>query len=80
MVSQAQGTVAFFHLKDYAMTLERKPIWSEIGRGTLPFRRIVEAAERSGCQWFIVEQDTSPGDPFESLRQSFEYIKAHLLS
>lgn len=74
-----EGRLPFIHLKDYAMTLERKPTWREIGNGTLPFRRIVDAAERAGCRWFIVEQDTCPGDPFESLRQSFDYIKANLL-
>ena len=41
-------------------------------------KRIVAVAEGSGCRWFIVEQDTCPGDPFESLRKSFEYIKENL--
>ena len=62
------GRIPFIHLKDYMMTLEKKPIWCEIGRGTLPFARIIAEAEKSGCEWFIVEQDTCPGDPFESLR------------
>jgi sugar phosphate isomerase/epimerase len=70
----------FIHLKDYAMTLERKPSYCEIGLGTLPFKRIIEEAERSGCQWFIVEQDTCPGDPFESLRGSYNYLKANFIS
>ena len=75
-----RGRLPFIHLKDYAMTLARKPTYCEIGRGTLPFRRIVDEAELSGCQWFIVEQDTCPHDPFESLRISLDYIKANLLS
>ena len=70
----------FIHLKDYAMTVERKPNYCEIGLGTLPFKRIISEAERSGCRWFIVEQDTCPGDPFESLRGSFNYLKANLTS
>jgi sugar phosphate isomerase/epimerase len=61
------------------MTPEDKPIWCEIGRGTLPFRSIVPEAERAGCEWFIIEQDTCEGDPFESLRQSFEYVKGNLV-
>jgi sugar phosphate isomerase/epimerase len=74
-----RGRLPFIHLKDYAMTLERKPAFAEIGRGTLPFARIIAEAERSGCQWFIVEQDTCPGDPFESLKISFDYLKANLV-
>jgi sugar phosphate isomerase/epimerase len=73
-----RGRLPFIHLKDYAMTLEHKPTYCEIGTGNLPFRRIIDEAERSGCEWFIVEQDTCPGDPFESLRQSFEYLRANL--
>ena len=75
-----QGRLPFIHLKDYAITPERKPVYCEIGRGTLPFPRIIAEAEESGCRWFIVEQDTCPGDPFDSLMISFNYIKTHLLS
>jgi sugar phosphate isomerase/epimerase len=75
-----RGRMPFIHLKDYVMTRERRPAFAEIGSGTLPFRRIVAEAEQSGCRWFIVEQDTCPRDPFESLRISFEYLKTNLVS
>ncbi|HUL53390.1 MAG TPA: sugar phosphate isomerase/epimerase [Opitutaceae bacterium] len=73
-----RGRLPFIHLKDYAITPERRPVFSEIGSGTLPFRRIIDEAELSGCAWFIVEQDTCPRDPFESLQISFDYLKTHL--
>lgn len=66
------------HLKDYKITMENKVTFCEIGAGTLDFKRIIAAAESSGCEWFIVEQDTCPGDPFDSIRQSFEYIQSNL--
>ncbi|HZZ57045.1 MAG TPA: sugar phosphate isomerase/epimerase [Opitutaceae bacterium] len=72
------GRLPFIHLKDYAMTAAHKPVDCEIGQGNLPFRRIIDAAERSGCRWFIVEQDTCPADPFESLRSSYNAIKSNL--
>lgn len=78
--AKLRGRLPFIHLKDYGFTKENKPTYCEIGAGTLPFRRIVAEAERSGCEWFIVEQDTCPGDPFDSLRQSFDYIRHHLVS
>lgn len=74
-----RGRLPFIHLKDYCFTTENKPTFCEIGRGTLPFPRIIAEAETSGCQWFIVEQDTTPGDPFDSIKQSFDYIKANLV-
>jgi sugar phosphate isomerase/epimerase len=73
-----RGRLPFIHLKDYVFTPQNVPAFGEIGAGTLPFPRIIAEAERSGCTWFIVEQDTCPGDPFDSIRQSFEYIKQHL--
>ena len=74
-----RGRLPFIHLKDYAITRERQPVFSEIGAGTLPFKRIIAAAERSGCRWFIVEQDTCPNDPFDSLKISLDYLKANLV-
>lgn len=73
------GRLSVIHLKDYVFTTENKPAFGEIGRGNLDFARIIAAAENSGCLWFVVEQDVCPGDPFESLRFSFEYIRQNLL-
>lgn len=70
-----RGRLPFIHLKDYVFTAGNQPVFGEIGAGNLDFRRIVSAAEESGCEWFIVEQDSCPGDPFDSLRRSFEYLK-----
>ena len=74
------GRLPFIHLKDYGFTHEHKPTYCEIGAGNLRFDKIVAEAEKSGCKWFIVEQDKTPGDPFDSIKQSFEYIKANLVS
>ncbi|MCF7689771.1 MAG: sugar phosphate isomerase/epimerase [Cephaloticoccus sp.] len=79
-VRKLRGRQPFIHLKDYGFTTENKHKWCEIGAGTLPFARIITEAEAGGCEWFIVEQDTCPGDPVDSLRQSFDYIKANLVS
>jgi len=68
------------HLKDFAVTPEGKPFFAEIGSGNLDFPKIISAAEKSGCEWFIVEQDTCPGDPFDSIAKSFHYAKEHLVS
>jgi len=75
-----KGRLPLLHLKDYCFTLEKKPTFCEIGQGTLNFPKIVSAAETSGCEWFIVEQDVCPGDPFDSIRISFDYIKENLCS
>jgi sugar phosphate isomerase/epimerase len=58
----------------------KQAAFAEIGRGNLEFPAIIAAAQAGGCQWFIVEQDTCPGDPFDSLQISFDYIQSHLVS
>lgn len=76
-----EGRLPLLHIKDYTFDpVTGAPTWCEIGHGTLPWKKILAAAERSGCEWFIVEQDTCPGDPFESLRKSFDFIRSHLVS
>lgn len=74
------GRMPIIHLKDYMTNAENKHQLCEIGAGNLPFKKIIAAAEKSGCQWFAVEQDTCPGDPVDSLEASFRYIQEHLVS
>ena len=79
-IERLSGRLPSLHLKDYAYLPDNRPTWCEIGRGTFDWPRIIAAADRAGCTWFIVEQDTCPGDPFDSLKLSFEHIKANLVA
>lgn len=69
-----RGRLPFIHLKDYGFLPENKHTYCELGAGTLPLERIIAEADAGGCRWFIVEQDTCPGDPFESIAQSYRYL------
>jgi sugar phosphate isomerase/epimerase len=75
-----KGRLSVLHLKDYAVSPTGAPFFAEVGYGNLDFKAITAAAEESGCEWFVVEQDTCPGDPFESVAKSFDYIQANLVS
>lgn len=79
-VKRVAGRTPFIHLKDYQVNPKGESTFCEIGAGTLDFERIIAAAEAGGCEWFIVEQDRCPGDPFDSIKQSFDYIQANLVS
>lgn len=78
--SKLSGRLPLLHMKDYQMTAKNEPTYCEIGSGNLNWKKIIAAAEQSGCKWFIVEQDTCPGDPFESVAKSYQYIAANLCS
>jgi sugar phosphate isomerase/epimerase len=66
------GRVPLIHLKD--MTSTQPPTFAEVGTGILDWQGIFAAAMAAGTQYYIVEQDTCPGDPFESLKLSFENL------
>jgi sugar phosphate isomerase/epimerase len=68
------GRCPLIHLKDYTVGLDHKPIYTEVGRGNLDWKRILTAAEKAGTQWLVVEQDTCPGDPFDSIKISYDYL------
>ena len=72
------GRLPLLHMKDYKTTAKDEPFFAEIGYGNLNWKKIVAAAEKAGCEWYIVEQDRWEHDPFESLKMSFEYIRDHL--
>jgi sugar phosphate isomerase/epimerase len=63
------------HFKDMTMK-GREQIMTEIGEGNLDWPGIIAACERAGTEWYIVEQDTCQRDPFESLKISFDNLKA----
>jgi len=69
------GRLPILHLKDYRVNEESEVEFCEVGYGNLNFPEILKQAEKSGCQWFAVEQDTCPGDPFESIAKSFDYLQ-----
>lgn len=74
--ARMKGRLPWLHCKDYAFTAQDKPAFAEVGNGNLEWQSIIAAATESGCEWFIVEQDVCPGDPFDSLKASFDYLKA----
>lgn len=70
-----KGRLPLLHLKDYRINENNEPKFAEIGQGNLNWPAIIATAEASGCEWFIVEQDQTPGDPFDSLKISFDYLR-----
>ena len=62
------------HLKD--MTKDSDQTFAELGTGSINFAPILEWGERSGVEWYIVEQDVCKGDPMKSLEISLEHLNS----
>ncbi|MCM3111197.1 sugar phosphate isomerase/epimerase family protein [Lederbergia lenta] len=60
------------HLKD--MSNDEKEIFAEVGTGKIDFVPILQWGEKSGVEWYAVEQDICPGNPMDSLRISLDNL------
>ena len=70
-----RGPMPLLHLKDFAVNpADKTPLFAEIGEGNLNWPAILEAAKGAKVRWYIVEQDTCPRDPFESLQISYNNL------
>jgi sugar phosphate isomerase/epimerase len=65
------GRIKLVHLKD--MTPEHT--FTEVGDGTLNIKGIVEAAQATGVQWYIVENDAPTIPSLESAQRSWENLR-----
>ena len=82
LLRQHAGRVPLLHLKNKAQGTavqynESVPrtAFKEVGNGALDIAAILRAASVAGVQHYFVEQDQTPGDPVESLRQSYDYLR-----
>jgi sugar phosphate isomerase/epimerase len=71
------GRFPLWHVKDMDSTPDQK--FTSVGKGTIPFKSIFEHSKEAGLDYFFYEQDVCPGDPFVSLTESYNYIKANLV-
>lgn len=72
-IKKMPGRAVLLHIKD------RNPedgSFAEIGTGNLPLEAIIAAAPEAGTTWLIVEQDVCKRPPLDSVRISYENLKA----
>lgn len=77
------GRIPLVHLKDKPADAAQsfredvpRDIFLEVGGGSLDIPAILAAAKTCGSKHLFVEQDSCPGSPLDSLRQSISYLKA----
>ncbi len=47
----------------------------EVGSGSIDFPAVLKAAEAAGVKQYYVEQDATAGNPLDSLKKSWKYLK-----
>ena len=71
-INRYADRLALLHCKD----MMSDGSFGEVGEGVLDWPTILAAAREAGVSTFVVEQDTCPGDPFESIAVSLRNLKA----
>jgi sugar phosphate isomerase/epimerase len=71
------GRFPLWHLKDMDATAAHS--FTEVGNGTIDFKRIFAHKATAGMKYWFVEQDHCPGSPFDSITRSITYIKQNLV-
>jgi sugar phosphate isomerase/epimerase len=83
LIQKWKGRVFALHLKDkakgtpvsYDTGKVKKEEFEEVGTGVIDWKKVLKAAEQAGVQHYYVEQDYTPGDPVESLKKSYAFLR-----
>jgi sugar phosphate isomerase/epimerase len=82
ILKQYGSRIPLVHLKNVAPDTAQRfneeipaKAFRELGNGTVDIPAVIHEAKRVGVKHYFVEQDETPGDPIESLRQSFQYLE-----
>ena len=77
-IEKLAGRIDILHLKDMAITPgSNDSFYTEIGNGNLNWDGILATAEATGVKHYVVEEDRCPGDPFDSLKMSADFLKKY---
>ena len=71
VINRYADRLPLLHLKD----MMPDGSFGEVGEGILDWPAILKAAQNAGVVHYAVEQDTCPGDPFESIQTSLQNLK-----
>jgi sugar phosphate isomerase/epimerase len=74
-INKLEQRMPVIHLKDMAI-IDNQQVMAEVGEGNLNWPGILAACQEIGVEWYAVEQDICRQDPFQSLRLSYENLRA----
>jgi len=77
-INKLKNRMPIIHFKDYGIGSGTKLIegvtktFAEVGEGNINWPPVIEACRGAGIEHAVVEQDICPGDPFDSLKTSYD--------
>jgi sugar phosphate isomerase/epimerase len=79
-LTQYPGRISMLHVKDLKPAAPGKApgerISTVLGKGTIDYKPIFQAAKKAGIRHYFVEQETFDGDPMDELKEDYQYLHA----
>lgn len=72
------GRYKMFHVKD--MDKQDKTVFTEVGSGRIDFKSIFAESKLAGLDYIFTEQDLITKDPYQSISESYNYVKNKLIN
>jgi sugar phosphate isomerase/epimerase len=83
LLKKYSGRVPLLHVKNKAKNVPVQfnekvdhAAFKEAGNGSIDIPAVLAAADKAGVHHYFVEQDQTPGDPLDSLRESYKYLSS----
>jgi len=77
-INKLKNRMPIIHFKDYGIGTGAVLIegvcktFAEVGEGNINWPPVIQACRDAGIEHAVVEQDTCPGNPFDSLQKSYD--------
>lgn len=73
LIRRHSGRVPTLHAKEMSNKPDRSD--TTVGDGITPWPQLIAAANASGTQWLIVEQEDDPANTYRDIKRSFENLR-----
>ena len=77
MFKKNPGRYKMFHVKD--MDKDDKAVFAEVGSGRIDFKSIFAESKLAGLDYIFTEQDLIRKEPYQSITESYDYVKNNLI-
>lgn len=77
-IRKYKGRCPTVHVKDVVKSSDGKIQFKPLGQGDLHWSDIFAAGDESGIEWYIYEQDSGEGSPFDYVHASYEFLSKQM--
>lgn len=78
-IRKYKGRCPVVHAKDVVLARNgQKQQFKPLGQGEQDWPRIFAAGDEAGIEWYVYEQDSGEGSPFDFAHASYEFLAKHM--